>query len=396
MGIGGIRISTCAIILVGVLMLFFPIQQVDGILNLSLDLSKDEIQELYKHEQRNKAEKIRDEIFSLSKLSNPYVATDEIQIVFEKNGESIPKVITRHYEKFQAIKDEEITLAEKKCKEILGGKTITNSFDPGFIPKTDASSFTIDNQTGFMNRNFDEFNDYKLLQISIVEEYRDANWLQHQWNSNPYENNNENNYLSNYNENKILEEPILDYRDSDEFKIIIENQTLLAENIRDEMLEFRKTGLQNPYHENNENSNRVLHETSDDSEGKPIRNLAINWLEPTYVADKPTFNVLNRDSVEFEMVLMMEQELAKNKLDKLLQFSHVDDNLNEVNDAVFETETKMPLNYERNDQGFEFFKNLQKEKAENKLIDILGNKDVHNQDYLEFEKTKMKYYSNLD
>lgn len=398
MGIGDFRISTSAIILIGLFMLFFPLQNVDGILSLSLDLTEEEIKESYKREQRIKAEKIRDEIFNSLKISNPYLSNLEIQISFEENEDNIPKVITRHYEKFQKIKDEQITLAEKKCNEILGGKSITNDFDVIIFPKA-SITIQIDNQTGFMNRNYEEFINYKLLQTSIVEDYRDNYWKLHHWNSNPYENYEEHIDDVNYDKIKILEGPTSNTRNSVEFKKLIIEQVMLAENIRNEMLEVTITGLTNPYIEKeSENIDTNLNQTFNELQDKSVNKISINWLEPTYMLEKPEFNVLDRDSNEFEMIKTMEHEIAKNKLNQLLKFSNIiEEDSNEVSDEkILQIIYKKPINYERNDQGFEFFKNLEEDKAEKKLREILGNKVIHSIDYLKYEKIKLKSYSNTN
>jgi len=49
--------------------------------------------------------------------------TETIEVNLEND---IPKVVQRKHEIFQTIKAEQISLAEKKYQEILGGKTITN------------------------------------------------------------------------------------------------------------------------------------------------------------------------------------------------------------------------------------------------------------------------------
>ena len=118
------------IIALGVVILLVPDQQSSAILPSS-ELTEDELIELYKLEQLVNAEQARDELFVLLGQQNPYLDTPSNVIVsFEKNGEeNIPKVIDRYYENFQTIKDEQISIAEKKCKEILGGKTISNSIN---------------------------------------------------------------------------------------------------------------------------------------------------------------------------------------------------------------------------------------------------------------------------
>ena len=151
-------------IALGVVILLVPVQQSSAIFLPSPELTEDELIELYKLEQLVNAEHARDELFVLLGQQNPYLDTPSNVIVsFEKNGEeNIPKVIDRYYENFQTIKDEQISIAEKKCKEILGGKTILNSINDEPTQKKTILGFKIDNQTGFLDRGHDDFQNYRL------------------------------------------------------------------------------------------------------------------------------------------------------------------------------------------------------------------------------------------
>ncbi len=389
----GIRIGIYAIIFLSATILFFPIQQGYGIFTLP-ELSERELIELYEQEQLANAEQKRDKIFVLLRLQNPYFDTPLDTIVsFEKNDEKNSLTsLDRENENFQTIKDEQLSIAEKKCKEILGGKTISNSINDETIKKKTIHAFKIDNQTSFMNRNHDNFKNYTLLQISIVEDYRDNNWNENHWTLNPYQNNELIEVLSNNNKNKILVDT-LNFRDSEVFKNLIVEQIFLAENIRNEMLDFRITSVQNPYLDEkiDENLDDSLDGTLDASIGKTNQNIAISWSDPTYVTDKLEFNMLDRDTKGFEMVKAMEFEIAKSKLNEMLHLSNAEKE--DVEIIILTQENKKPNNYERDDQGFEFFKNKQIDIAEKKLMEILGQKNIHNSDYLEFEKIIMKYYS---
>ena len=182
------------------IILLFPTEQANAVFFLPPEWTEEELLELfkqkqllrvelqneenfdfesYKQEQIFRAEQVRDQIldFKMTGLQNPYLDTPSNVIVsFEENNEvkSI-KSLDRRNENFQLIKDEQLSIAEKKCKEILGGKTISNSINDEPLQKKTIHAFKIDNQTGFMNRNFEDFHNYKLLQISIVEDYRDNN-----------------------------------------------------------------------------------------------------------------------------------------------------------------------------------------------------------------------------
>ncbi len=401
------------------IILLFPTEQANAVFFLPPEWTEEELLELfkqkqllrvelqneenfdfesYKQEQIFRAEQVRDQIldFKMTGLQNPYLDTPSNVIVsFEENNEvkSI-KSLDRRNENFQLIKDEQLSIAEKKCKEILGGKTISNSINDEPLQKKTIHAFKIDNQTGFMNRNFEDFHNYKLLQISIVEDYRDNNWEENLWSSNPYQNNESIEELSNNKENKILEY-VSDHRQSEEFKNLIIEQIFLAENIRNEMLDFRITAVQNSYLDEkiDENLDENIDENTDESLGKTNQNIAISWSDPTYVTDKLEFNILDRDTKVFEMVKAMEFEIAKIRLNEMIHLSNPEKS--DVEIIILTNENKKLNNYERDDQGFEFFKNKSIDIAEKKLIEILGGKKIHNPDYLDFEIKKL-YYSNLD
>ena len=397
------------------IILLFPTEQANAVFFLPPEWTEEELLELfkqkqllrvelqneenfdfesYKQEQIFRAEQVRDQIldFKMTGLQNPYLDTPSNVIVsFEENNEvkSI-KSLDRRNENFQLIKDEQLSIAEKKCKEILGGKTISNSINDEPLQKKTIHAFKIDNQTGFMNRNFEDFHNYKLLQISIVEDYRDNNWEENLWSSNPYQNNESIEELSNNKENKILEY-VSDHRQSEEFKNLIIEQIFLAENIRNEMLDFRITAVQNSYLDEkiDENLDENIDENTDESLGKTNQNIAISWSDPTYVTDKLEFNILDRDTKVFEMVKAMEFEIAKIRLNEMIHLSNPEKS--DVEIIILTNENKKLNNYERDDQGFEFFKNKSIDIAEKKLIEILGGKKIHNPDYLDFEIKKLHY-----
>jgi len=381
LGSKGTRISIYAIILLSVATLFFPVQQGYGILTLP-ELSERELIELYKQEQLVIAEQKRDEIFVLFGLQNPYFDTPSNVIVsFEKNDEeNIPKVIDRYYENFQTIKDEQISIAEKKCKEILGGKTISNSINDEPTLKKTTIGFKIDNQTGFMKRNFDDFQNYKLLQISIAEDFRDNNWKENFWTPNPYDDNKSIENSPKIKVNEIIQNNLIK-REHEEFENLIIEQIFQAKKIRNEMPDFRIT---NPYL--NEGMNGNVDENVDENVGEPSiktnTGIVIGWSDPTYVIDKPEFNIIDRNTIGFEMVKAMELEIAQNTLNEMLLLSNSEEE--DVGIIILTQENKKPNNYKRDDQGFEFFKNKQIDIAEKKLMEILGQKNIHNSDYLDF------------
>jgi len=68
----------------------------------------------------------------------------------------------------------------------------------------------------------------------------------------------------------------------------------------------------------------------------------------------------------------MELEIAQDTLNEMYLLSNSEEN--DVEIIIFTQENKKPNNYERDDQGFEFFKNKQLDIAEKKLMEILGQK----------------------
>ncbi len=276
----------------------------------------------------------------------------------------IPKVVQRNHEIFQTIKAEQISLAEKKYQEILGGKTITNFPDDEPRKKIVYAKFKIDNQTGFINRNHDDFQNYRLLQISIAEEFRDGSWKENLWASNPYQNNESVENSPKIKVNEIIQNNLLK-REHKEFENLIIEQIFLAENIRNEMLDFRV----NPY----------LDENTDESLGKTNTSIIISFSDPTYVTDKPEFNIIDRNAKGFEMVKTLEVAIAQNTLNEMLLLSNSEED--DVVIIILINENKKLNNINRDDQGFEFFKNKQIDIAEKKLMEILGQKNIHNSDY---------------
>ncbi len=400
----GVDNTYCIIFVLGLVLFLAPMEQASAVFFLPPEWTEEELLELfkqkqllrvelqneenfdfesYKQEQLFRAEQVRDQIldFKMTGLQNPYHDIKvEVIITYEGNVENdIPKVVQRKHEIFQTIKAEQISLAEKKFQEILGGKTITNFPDDEPRKKIVYAKFKIDNQTGFINRNHDDFQNYKLLQISIAEEFRDGSWKENLWASNPYQNNESVENSPKIKVNEIIQNNLLK-REHKEFENLIIEQIFLAENIRNEMLDFRV----NPY----------LDENTDESLGKTNTSIVLSFSDPTYVTDKPEFNIIDRNAKGFEMVKAMELEIAQNTLNKMYSLSNSEED--DVEIIILTNENKKLNNYERDDKGFEFFKNKQIDIAEKKLMEILGQKNIHNSDYLDFEKIKIKYYSNLN
>ena len=128
LGSTGNKIRIYSIILLSIALLFFPAQQGYALFTLTPELNEEQLTKLYKLDQLLKTEQIRDENFVLLIQKNPYLhTTPETTIIFKENSEEKSmNSINRENEKFQLIKDEQITIAEKKYNEILGGKVILN------------------------------------------------------------------------------------------------------------------------------------------------------------------------------------------------------------------------------------------------------------------------------
>jgi hypothetical protein len=368
-----------AIILLSVALLFFPVQQVYGYLTLSPELNETQLMELNKLEQSIKAEQVRDENFVSLIQQNPYLDTaSDLIISFEENDEEQSlKSLDRKDKNFQLIKDEEIAIAEKKCNEILGGKTISNLINSDSVNKKSSYKFEIDNKTGFMKRSTDSFQNYTSLQILIAEDFRDNNWNNKisQKSSNPYQTNESIIMISNNNENKISNTN-LDNRQSIEFKKLTIKQISIAENIRNEILDSSLAG--NPYLE--ETIEEVIEEVVEEVFDKANRNIIITgWSDPTYVTDELDYNIIDRDASGFEIIKAMEFDIAQKKLNEMLSLSNSYEENVEI--VITTNENSKLKDYERGDQGFEFFKNKQIDIAEKKLMEILGQKNIHNPDY---------------
>jgi hypothetical protein len=505
LGNRGNEVSIFAIILLSVALLFFPVQQGYGVSTPSPELNERQLIEFYELEQIVKAEQVRDENFVLQIKQNPYLDTlTNVIISFKENNEE--QSPDRNDENFQLIKDEQISIAEKKYKEILGGKDISNSIYNEPINKKSIHKFKIDYQIGFMNKEMDCFENLILEQISLAENIRDEmpEFTANTINSNPYQNNesslsdetnpctpdetnpstpdetntstpdetntstsdflpnqiltfrhtftnseikvkvetekvqklldvvstmnvslvnqvgtddtniispsnafkrifamemnsnNKENQILNVpmnnrqsEENKILNKPLnamhneenkilnipLDYRQSDEFQNLILEQISLAENIRDEMPEFIANTI---------NPNPYLNENIDESLDKTNKNnIPTHWSDTTYIYSELEFNILDRETKDFEMIKAAELEIAQNTLNEILLMTNSEEE--DVEIIISNNENKEINNYNRDALNFEFYKNKQMVLAEKKLMEILGQKNIHNFQFLPTE-----------
>ena len=376
LGNEGMGISIYAILLLSIALLFYPAQQGYGFFTLSPELNDNELIELNKLKQIVLAEQTRDEIFVVLEQQNPYLETaSNVPEYFEKDEEKSIDSFDRSDENFQLVKDEQISIAEKKCKEILGGKIISNSLNNEPINKKSTHEFEMNDEMGHMDRSSDEFKDYKLLQISIAEDFRDNNWGKTMYQmklSNPYLNEKPTSIDSSIEEHKISEQK-LPYRQSEKFKNAIIKQIAFAEYYRNKLLDNRIAG--NPYLD--ENLIQNIDENKNESFDVSTRNIIITGkLDPTYVSEESEISFLGRESKEFGMIQALEIEIAQTTLNEMGLLPNSEEMTDEI--ISLTNENKKLNNPERDDQGFEFFKNKQIDAAEKKLMEILGHKNIHN------------------
>jgi len=399
----GIGIWHFAIIFFSVIVLLVPIEQANANFWLPPEWTEEELLELYKQKQLLRveqvreenvgllelykqeeifrAEQVRDQIldFQITRLHNPYHDTEvEVIITYERNFENgIPKVVQREHEIFQTLKAEQIDLAEKKYLEILGGKTITNLVDIESREKIiQIREFKIDNQVGFMARNHEDFQNYKLEEIAIAEKTIDKMVEEGLWASHPYINY-EKNEVSTVSIDNQDHQPVTK-RSSEEFKNLILEQILLAEQVRDQILDFQIIGVQNPYEKSYEKLNDVQEEVIEQSEPK------------AFDRNHETFQ-----SYKDEQVVIAQTTL--NKIFSLKNSENIKDEITNEKEqfSMNDEEISKPIVYDRYDELFQLSKQNQEDKAKKKLIEILGGKKIHNPDYLDFEIKKL-YCLNFD
>jgi len=444
----GLGISQYVIIIASLTIFLIPVSQVDAIFLIPLEISDEEFFKNYSETQKLKLEKFRDYYFEeYLRIQNPY--NDKISdnvIIFNYQKFNMPSSIDRYDENFQMLKNEQIDLAQKKYLEIMGGKTITSSLGdkPGkeIIPILEF----IDQEESFrkaIHRADEGFKSYKIQQIILAENTINRLIQEGIWEEDPfittelfedyyYSSNSvkdvetvsaafdliddgivtveelfENNIISsedliqdnvisashlklfwkNYEQKENIEiekvvqsveivpekedfdwkeyEWAKSKRGSQEFQNLIQEQVLLAEQLRNESFGFE-------FDSNQDGEKNVVEITQSE----------IIELEP----------LVNREDEKFQEYKLKQIEKAELILKNFYHMKNLDED--EVN--ILTQENKKPNNYKRDDQGFEFFKNKQIDIAEKKLMEILGQKNIHNSDYLDFEKIKMKYYSNLN
>jgi len=241
------------------------------------------------------------------------------------------------------------------------------------------------NQFGFLNRNHDNFQNSTLLQISIAEDFRDNNWKENFWTSNPYDNNKSIENSPKIKVNEIIQNNLI-MREHKEFENLLIEQILLAEKTRDNTIFLTNLDTLNPYIiENITNAEILIENEYGTNTGTPIEtekiNLVLSWSDQNVVLELQGPN-LNRFSTNFDDFKLMQEKLAKMELNKML---HVENSENtepsdsEQTDIVI-SDYPFFNSYNRDDFIFEFNKNMQKMKAEKKFIEMYGN-EIQNKDF---------------
>ena len=357
--IGHDQILGYSVILLSLSLLYFPVQQGFAIISTPAELTEDELNELYKLKQIDNAEKTRDNFFTKTQHKNPYFDWSTIFVPsFAKN--STDKLDEK--EILQLIRDEQKSLAEKKLNELMFGKAISNPVDDQSAESNTTKGFELDGQTGFLKRTSNDFQDYLMSQMALMENLRD-NHLNVNLKKNPYQNDTSVKEMKTKEYAEVFHNTFSDRRTT-EFKNSIVEQALLAEEIRNTLPEFKETG--NPYFEKNieplDDTNPV---TVDDEN-----------LELSFDITQLEFKNAKRASEEFEMAKTTQNEIAQKTLNNMLLLSHLPEEDVATNST---NENKKQKNFERGELVFELlFKNKELDKAEKKLMEILGYKDIHN------------------
>jgi len=193
-----------------------------------------------------------------------------------------------------------------------------------------------------------------------------------------------------FEENKISEQT-LPYRQTEKYKNAITEQIAFAEKYRNQMLDYTIGG--NPYTNEDIGENMFgdchldsscsyidenINENIDESSVISDRNIIITgWSDPTYVTEELKINIIDRESPGFEVIQALEIEIAKNTLDEMGYLPNFEVS-NEIISLTIQNEHR---DIERGDTGFEYLKDKEIDAAEKKLMEILGQKIIHNLDY---------------
>jgi len=129
-----------------------------------------------------------------------------------------------------------------------------------------------------------DFQNYRLSQISIVEDFRDNNWKESLWRTNPYDNNKSIENSPKIQVNEIIQNNIIK-REHKEFENLIIEQILLAEKTRDNTLFATNFDTLNPYIIENTTNAVILIENAISAEtATPVETEKINLILLNHVS----------------------------------------------------------------------------------------------------------------
>ena len=356
-------ISKYVIIILSLTIFLIPISQVDAIFFIPLENSDEGYYKNFKEIYNLKIQKFRDYyIEEYLRLHNPYndKMSDDV-IIFNDKEFRLPNSIDRYDENFQTLKDEQLDLAQKKYLEIMGGKIITSSLDDQpdkrIIPILE---FTSEEESIMeaIQRNDEDFQTYKMQQVIIAENTFNRLMEEGFWGDLYLTDTLSDDFNQNRDELKtalelIEDESISLKRSSQEFHDLIIEQTLLAEKTRDHILSFSK--YPNLYEENYDVMEYNQKEITEKSES--------------------IFSDTNHELLEFSKNKQI--EIAQELMNKMYNLGNSEKNI-QVETIIIKEENKKPKVLVREDQGFEFLKNIEKDKAEKKIIELLGGKTISN------------------
>jgi len=364
------------------------------------------------------------------RVPNPY--NDKISdnvIIFNDQKFNMPKTIDRYDENFQMLKNEQIDLAQKKYLEIMGGKIITSSLgdkpDKRIIPILE---FTDEEKSLWKNihRDNDGFKSYKIQQKILAENTVNRLIQEGIWEEDPfitaelfedyyYSSNSvkdietvsaafdliddgvvtaeeliENNVISSKDliqdnvisasnlklfwmsyepvestKAEVVQETLaipekddFDWKEyewvkskrgSQEFQNLIQEQVLLAEQLRNESFGFE--------FDSNPDEEKIVVE---------ITQSEIIDLEP----------IIKREDEKFQEYKLEQIEKAELILKNFYHMKNLDeDEIN--NELIIEKEFVLPGVDDRNDVFFKL-KEFEKDKAEEKILELFGGKNIHN------------------
>ena len=375
MGFRGIGIWHFVLFSLSLMILLIPTEQANAIFLLPPELSEEELFELNKQEQILRAEQLRDYILDFRHTSslNPYHDTENV-IPYERIFKNNIPITVQGKSDVQQNKLEQIILAQQTLNEIQNGKPISNIYYFEPVSTESFPAFKIDDQTGHMKRTHEDFQIYKAQQIALSEKICEEILKQNRLFVNDQTNNKNQEMknimlspdskiiLQNFEEDTIARNLI--QRDDTEFKNLIAEQILLAENKRDQVIVMGLSGL-NPY---------VNEDVLQEELEKPV---LVMLEKSNKVFTLPIQNVLYRDNEVFQLHLDKQIELAQITLEGMLPMKNsekIEDEISDDNKIIIMNgkEIKIPRSYDRDDQGFEFFKNVEIDKAKAKLIELYG------------------------